>query len=124
MKCFVHNDKDALGVCKHCQKGICADCLTLVGGSMSCKGDCEVEVAAGNYMMERGKKVYRNLGNQWGPSVFLNGIGGAFFVGFGIYNYGRPSTWLLIGLGSTMLVAAFMSAVQGRRIGDKSAALK
>ena len=121
MKCFNHNNNDAIGICKHCQKGICVDCITLVKGSVSCQGACEQEVAAYNYMMEQGKKVYKNLGKQWGPSVVINGIGGTLFLGFGLYNIEQPSSSLLIGIGTIMLIAGVMSFAQGKRMGESKA---
>jgi len=110
---------DAIGLCKSCHKGVCSECSELVDGSVSCKETCQEDVAALNYMVERGKKVYKNLGKQWGPSVVLNGVGGAFFLGYGIYNFGRTSSWLLIGLGAIMLVGGIMSVTQGKRMADK-----
>ncbi|GLQ30891.1 hypothetical protein [Litoribrevibacter albus] len=119
MKCYKHQDIDAIGLCKSCHKGVCPECSALVGGSVACAESCQEDVAALNYMVERGKKVYKNLGKQWGPSVIINGVGGAFFLSFGIYNFGRISSWLLIGLGAIMIVGGIMSAVQGKRMGEK-----
>ena len=120
MKCFYHNESDALGICKHCQKGVCKECLSLVDNSISCKESCEEDVAALNYMIEKGKKVYKNLGKQWSPAIIVNGVGGLFFIGFGIYNYAKSSSWLLIGLGSIMLVGGISSVIQARRMGEKN----
>lgn len=63
MKCYNHPDHDAVGVCKSCQKGICMECATTIDESLSCKGRCEEDVAVLNYMIERGRKVYKNLGS-------------------------------------------------------------
>ena len=84
VKCFNHHESDALGVCKHCQKGICSKCVTLVDNSMSCKGACEKEVAAYNYMMNKANRVYKNMGVRWNPSIFINGILGFIFLGYGL----------------------------------------
>lgn len=118
MKCYKHQGQDAVGLCKSCHKGVCETCSALVNGSVACAETCQEDVAALNYMVERGKKVYKNLGKQWGPSVIINGVGGAFFLGFGIYKFGNTASWLLIGLGSIMLVGGIMSALQGKRMGD------
>jgi hypothetical protein len=119
MKCYNHQEIDAIGLCKSCQKGVCQGCLALVDGSVACKGTCQEDVAALNYMIKRGRKVYENLGKQWGPSIIINGIGGAFFLGFGLFNFGKTSSWLLIGLGSIMIVGGIMSLIQGKRMGEQ-----
>ena len=28
MKCFYHQEKDAVGICKNCNRGLCNECLT------------------------------------------------------------------------------------------------
>ncbi len=119
MKCFNHPDAEAVGVCKNCYKGVCPTCAALVDGSVACAATCRDDVAAINHMLERGKKVYKNLGRQWGPSVLLNGVGGVLFLGFGLYNLGPPMSWLLVGLGGIMLAASVMSARMARRMGER-----
>ncbi len=57
MKCFNHSERDAVGTCKHCSKGLCMACLTDMGGGLACKGKCEDDVA---YLNEMTKKV-KNL---------------------------------------------------------------
>ena len=44
MKCYYHNDVDAVGVCKSCGKGLCKDCLVDLGKGLACKGHCEEDV--------------------------------------------------------------------------------
>ena len=118
MRCYNHQDVDANGLCKSCHKGICSDCSTLVGGSVACSETCQEDVAALNYLVERGKKVYKNLGRQWTPAAFINSIGGTLFVGYGLYNFGRLSSWLFIGLGAIMIVGGILSIIQGKQMGE------
>ena len=44
MKCFYHNDKDAVGICKSCKKGLCIDCAVDLGKGLACKNYCEEDV--------------------------------------------------------------------------------
>jgi len=37
MKCVNHLDKDAVGVCNHCGKGICSDCSVAIKEETYCK---------------------------------------------------------------------------------------
>jgi hypothetical protein len=39
MKCYVHNDVDAVGTCTSCGKSLCQDCVRTVDGRLVCK-DC------------------------------------------------------------------------------------
>lgn len=52
MKCYIHHDSEAVGLCKNCKKGICPECLTEVDNNgIVCKGNC-AEV-----MKKKGKQV-------------------------------------------------------------------
>ena len=44
MKCFKHGDVDAVGVCKWCGKGLCADCAVDTDGGLACRDSCEEKV--------------------------------------------------------------------------------
>ena len=58
MQCFNHNSSPAAGVCKACQKGLCAECAVDVGMGIACKDSCEAHVAEFNEMNERSLKIY------------------------------------------------------------------
>ncbi len=124
MKCYNHQERDAIGNCKSCQKGLCSECHTTVDGSLSCKGQCEEDVAVLNYMIEQSRKVYKNLGSQWTPSILINCVGGAMFLGFGIYKFGNAFSWLLIGLGTVMLIGGIISFRTTRRMTSQVASNK
>ena len=44
MKCFYHHDRDAVGVCHSCNRGVCSDCAAEVAGCLACQGRCEEDV--------------------------------------------------------------------------------
>lgn len=58
MNCFNHTSSSAIGVCKACQKGLCAECAVDVGLGIACKGACETNVIEINEMTERSLKIY------------------------------------------------------------------
>jgi Na+/serine symporter len=37
MKCFYHPDIDAVGLCKHCSRGICRDCVAEREDGLACR---------------------------------------------------------------------------------------
>jgi hypothetical protein len=45
MRCFNHQDKEAIGVCKSCARGLCPSCAAEVEKAIACRGRCEVDVS-------------------------------------------------------------------------------
>lgn len=41
MKCFVHQATDAVGVCRACGRGLCAECAVDLPVGLTCAGKCE-----------------------------------------------------------------------------------
>ena len=41
MRCFYHQDKDAVGICKFCGKGVCTECAVDLGKGLACRSRCE-----------------------------------------------------------------------------------
>ncbi len=97
MHCFNHNSSPAVGICKACQKGLCAECAVDVGMGLACKESCELHVAELNEMNERSLKIY-GIGKYksrmpssgvllWGVlSILLWGV-----FGYAYYKSGSPS---------------------------------
>jgi hypothetical protein len=46
MRCFYHKDKDAVGSCKSCGKGLCVECAVDLGKGLACRGRCEESARA------------------------------------------------------------------------------
>ena len=46
MRCFYHQDKEAVGTCKSCGKGVCAECAIDLGKGLACRGRCEESTRA------------------------------------------------------------------------------
>lgn len=44
MKCFYHQDHDAVGICKSCGKGLCTECAVDMEKGLACKERCEEDV--------------------------------------------------------------------------------
>lgn len=41
MKCYIHHDTDAVGVCSECGQGVCDVCAVRMGGKLYCKTDAD-----------------------------------------------------------------------------------
>lgn len=58
MRCYNHHDRDAIGCCKACQKGLCPECATDLEHGLACKDKHETLVETYNMIIERNAKVY------------------------------------------------------------------
>ncbi|GAB4197426.1 MAG: hypothetical protein Tsb002_31530 [Wenzhouxiangellaceae bacterium] len=58
MHCFNHENAEAVGICKHCSKGVCADCVTDLGFGLACKNLHEAQVEAVNAVIENNTRIY------------------------------------------------------------------
>ncbi len=91
MKCFDHQDRDAIGICKSCQKGLCPDCAADLSQGLACKVRCEddvqnlIQLIRNNIKLSPASfhmiKTARRNG-MLGGSLLL--IVGALFVAWGI----------------------------------------
>ena len=52
MNCFIHHDKNAIGICKNCNKALCEECAIDTGSGIACKGKCEKDVKDTNELVE------------------------------------------------------------------------
>ena len=44
MKCYYHQQQDAIGTCKSCQRGLCPDCAADFPQGLACRGKCGEDV--------------------------------------------------------------------------------
>lgn len=80
MNCFNHNETAAVGICKHCNKGICPDCLKDTGDGIACKGHCFDEVKMINDLINHNKKVAKGTTSNWMTSGLLYLFLGLIFL--------------------------------------------
>lgn len=57
MNCFNHPNKVAIGFCKSCCKGLCADCAATLPNGLSCRNTCEDRVTLINQIIDNNQKV-------------------------------------------------------------------
>ena len=57
MKCFVHQSADAVGLCRNCSRGVCAECAADRPSGVACKGRCEAEVDAMDSLIRRNTAI-------------------------------------------------------------------
>lgn len=83
MNCFTH-PQAAIGICKHCGRGLCHDCVVEVELSLACKSRCEAHVAALNELLDRGKTAYQKTAGAYTKIATVMGLTGLLFTVVGI----------------------------------------
>jgi hypothetical protein len=127
MKCFYHQERDAVAVCKNCNKGVCAECASDLGHGIACKGRCESKVQELNELIEcnkvlskqsqemiaKNKTLCRKSGYTLVGGAAISALVGAVFIWFGWYYNENP---FIITLGGIFLLAAVLEYIGGKGI--------
>ena len=95
MKCFYHRDIDAVGTCKSCGKGLCADCAIDLSKGLACRGRCEADVRALIELVDQNIKITplstrmieQGGSARLGLAVFFL-LTGSVFAGWGLTHEG------------------------------------
>ncbi len=58
MECYYHSSKQAVGLCRSCNKAVCRDCAKIIPKGLACCDECVVDAQELIEMNERGKKLY------------------------------------------------------------------
>lgn len=79
MKCYVHHNADAVGVCTSCGRGVCRRCAVRVGGKIYCKEDARTGFSKTTVAVALAVQApHRGVGVMLGSifSYLLGGISG------------------------------------------------
>ena len=105
MKCYYHQENDAVGTCKSCSKGLCRECAIDVGKGLACEG-CKQDVMDLITTINRNVKIgsnYKNIRkNGMVQFAFVALLGGVFLC-TGLYYYETIS----IAMGSIFILYSF-----------------
>ncbi len=61
MRCYAHSDREALGACIGCGKGICLDCLNRISGKLYCDGCVPVSNTGNTSLQALQHRVETNI---------------------------------------------------------------
>jgi hypothetical protein len=64
MRCFYHLDREAVGGCKSCGKGLCPECAVDLGKGLACRGRCEEDSRALIQLIDSNIKLTATLDNR------------------------------------------------------------
>jgi hypothetical protein len=77
VKCFYHNNADAVGSCRSCSRGLCAACAVEFDKGLACPDRCEDDVEASIKMTDTAIKNVANttrILRMPGQTAFVAGI--------------------------------------------------
>ena len=118
MKCYNHEDADAVAICKNCNKALCHRCATDVGNGVACAGSCEDEVRALNELILRNRTASQRTGYAYHRNAIVCVLLAFIFVYLSVdaYQSGR-SPLLVVTAGSALIffMAAFFNYSAGQK---------
>jgi hypothetical protein len=106
MRCFYHEDREAVGSCKSCGKGLCRECAVDLTKGLACRGHCESDAQALIQLIDRNiqnssnalRAVQQIRGVRSGAGIF-HIVMGVLFVIFGIREFDRLGLIVFLGVG-------------------------
>lgn len=84
MDCFRHPEHAAVGLCRSCYRGVCAECAAEVEGSLACRGNCEQDVAQLVSMLRSNVRLQSAAERQIATNPRIRLMAGALFIVMGI----------------------------------------
>ena len=119
MRCYYHSEREAVGTCIHCQRGVCQDCMTLVDDRLACNNRHEAQVQAANRLLLRGMVQSQRMGVGYLRNAIFYGLAGALFTAFGMIQYrflGLQAVFFIL-IGLFLLYAAAANLAESRKYG-------
>ena len=105
MRCYYHEDQEAVGTCKSCGKGVCRDCGVELGKGLACRGRCEADARALIQLIERNIQLSGATANliRTGRSVrsstaLFQFAFGAIFIAWGMTDLSRFKFLIVLGV--------------------------
>ena len=103
MHCFIHQDRNAVGCCKACGKGLCPDCAVDLGHGLSCKGPHEEVVQSHNAIINFNARTVSAAPKNIYLSPIFTAVLGSIFMWYGFDKYHGIQNFLFI-LGAVFFV--------------------
>jgi len=120
MRCYYHQDKEAVGSCKSCGKGLCPDCAADVGKGLACRGHCEDDVRAVITLIDRNIKlspktaqILESSRKVRSSAATFNLVIGVIFIAWGLSDMERFS--FIVILGACFFIFGVFGLLQARK---------
>ena len=117
MMCYYHPERPAVGICKHCGRGLCTEDAGLVEDSLACRDRHEGQVRGLNLIEARGILQAQRIGPGYLRNAVFYGLVGVLFAGFGLSQYrflGLQAVFFIM-IGLFLLYAAGANYFESRK---------
>lgn len=117
MNCYYHPNQPAIGLCKHCQRGLCTECAAVVDDVLACQNRHEDEIRQLEQLTARTLFQSKRVKSVYMRNATFYGLVGVAFAGFGLWQLkwlGLQAV-LFIMLGAFLLYAATANYLEGRK---------
>ena len=106
MRCFYHDDREAVGNCKSCGRGLCRECAVDLTKGLACRGHCEADAQALIQLIDHNiqlsstasRAVQQSRVVRAGAGIF-HLVMGALFLIFGLRDFARLNLIVFMGIG-------------------------
>ncbi|HEY5903007.1 MAG TPA: hypothetical protein VIU39_10670 [Anaerolineales bacterium] len=118
MKCCYHPDRDSVGLCKYCQRGLCEECAALVDDVLACRDRHEQQVRNLEQLTARSLVQSRRAASAYVRNAVFYGLVGLLFAAFGALQLrflGMQALFFML-IGSFLLYAAIANYLESRRL--------
>jgi hypothetical protein len=115
MKCFYHQERDAIGTCKSCQRGLCAECAVEFREGLACRSRCEEDVEGIIRMIQNSISVSPTASSLVRASRRTGVISATFYMVLGILFAGwgvHEHLSLITALGAAFVVFGIITLVR------------
>jgi hypothetical protein len=113
MKCFQHNETDAIGICRNCHKGVCRQCAAVVDGCLACRYVCEQKVELANRVIAYSVRAVTSQPKTIRSIGLILLVAGAIMIGVSL----RLRDWnFLAFFGVFLLLVAAIHLLNYRRL--------
>lgn len=115
MKCYRHQDLDAVGICRGCGKGICAaHCARDIGTGLVCSDACRERVETVDALNRKTAASYGTMArNGWIAPLFFAAMGGVFLYA-GLRERAGPVNFVSA-MGAIFVLFALVVFLRNRR---------
>ena len=117
MNCYYHPKRTAVGICKYCQRGVCAEDAALVHDTIACKDRHEKEVWDLEKLVRRNILQSERISSVYSRSAIFYFLVGTLFAGFGVYQIrftGLQGLFFLF-IGLFLLYAALTNYMESKK---------
>lgn len=118
MNCYYHPGQPAIGICKHCQRGVCMECAAVVRDVLACRNRHEDAVLLLEQATARSMLQSKRLGSAYTRNAVFYGLVGLLFAGFGLVQLrflGLQAVFFIL-IGVFLLYASIANFLESRKL--------